>query len=673
MMGLHNMKQHGLVFALSALSLALTACSGGSSTLNENPSLNDGTTITECKTNDCIELEFTDEPVVGLNYRCGTVVNMTDQTGIARCPNGSEVTFFLRAKGGKREIVLGKTVVRAVRSPTASETVADAPIVRLTPIDLAATSTTKVEDIDSAAAIQAVQITRFLQAIRDQSRPYIASAPVNILVVEGQNYDIKKHIDELPENINFADFKAQSQIAALEEKLAPFLVAADRQLPSEAVAKARLEVTLRAIQAGAYYGTPTITLPVINDNDLVDNENIIDLLQADKLKLGIEGQGAGGIGSDRRATMAIYLLKDREGYSIGQGMYWSGVAKDSKTAYELYRNNAFDPMTLVNPQAGFSRFNGKIENFVWRTNINSADQQTEIQFDEGVLVGNVAMAGGDRSYRNIVPTIKDGEPLPANVLGAWKQFRVSPSGELEASPIYDGSATISKASSVNTVLEPAIWRTQDTVSVGETYVFPLHVTFTLRGSTDCSLGTCPVIGEFGATILENGNIISDLDGDCAATDADLKDTSAVPSQEYRIGVIRAAYPDNQKQNFFIGPTIMLSGDAFKSVKRLSDPTAAPDNLDGVQIGTLTIAPRVKMNIAGVINAQEGRSGSVNITDSTLEADIKGGTKTASWVNVYSSYYQLITNKTPDQEAKAKNYTGGLSVQTSSCYAVKRKS
>lgn len=671
MMGLHNMKQHGLVFALSALSLALTACSGGSSTLNENPSLNDGTTITECKTADCVKLEFTDEPVVGLNYRCGTVVNVTDQTGVGKCPNNSEVTFFLRAKGGKREIVLGTTTVRAVRSPTLAEQVQEIPLVRITPIDLASSSTTKVEDMDAASAIQAVQLTRFLQAIRDESRPYITSAPVNLLVIDHDK--IKTHIDQLPEDIKFVDYRAQSQVATLEEKLAPFLVAANRQLPSEAVAKARLDVTLRAIQAGAYYGTPTITLPVINDNDLVDNENIIDLLQADKLKLGIEGEGVAGIGSDRRATMAVYLLKDREGYSIGQGMYWSGQAKDSKTAYELYRNNTFDPMTLVNPQAGFSRFNGKIENFVWRTNLNSADQQTEIQFDEGVLVGNVAMAGGDRSYRNIVPTIKDGESLPANVLGAWKQFRVSPSGELESSPIYNGSATISKASSVNTILEPAIWRTRDTVRVGETYVFPLHVTFTLSGSTGCSLGTCPVIGEFGATILENGNIISDLDGDCAATDADLKDTSTVPSQEYRIGVIRAAYPDDEKQNFFIGPTIMLSGDAFKSVKRLSDPTAEPDNLDGVQIGTLTVAPRVKMNIAGVINAQEGRSGSVNITDSTLEADIKGGANPAIWVNMYSSYYQLITNKTPEQEEKAKNFKGALSVQTSSCYTVKRRS
>lgn len=670
MMGLHNMKQHGLVFALSALSLALTACSGGSSTLNENPSLNDGSTLTTCTTADCVKLEFTDEPVVGLNYRCGVVVNVTDQTGVAQCPNNSEVTFFLRARGGKREIVLGKTMVRAVRSPTSSESVADAPIVRVTPIDLASSSTSKVEDMDSATAIQAVQITRLLQAIRDENRPYIESAPVNLLVIDHDK--IKTHIDELPEDLNFADFRAQSQINNLEEKLAPFLVAAGRQLPNEDIAKARLDLTLRAIQAGSYFGTPTITVPTVNDNDVVDNEDIIDLFEADKLKLGIEGEGQGGAGTNRRATMAVYVLKDREGYSIGHGMYWSGQADNPKAAYELYRNSSFEPMTLINPQAGFNRFNGKIENFVWRTNIDSTDNQTEVLFDEGTLLGNVTMVGGERTYRNIVTTLTDTSPIPANSLGAWKQYKVAPSGEVESSPIYTGSATISKSSSVNTFLDPVVWRTKDTVSVGATYIFPLHVTFTLRGTSDCSLGVCPVVGEFGATILENGNIISDLDGDCAAVDADLKDTSAEKSQEYRIGVVRAAYTDTEQNNFFIGPSIMLSGTPFKALKRLSNPSVE-DNLDGIQIGTLTIAPRVKMNLAGVRNADEGQTGSLNITDSSTAEGITDGNDVALWMNTYSIYYQLITNKTPEQEAKAKNFQGSVSARPSSCYVVKRKS
>lgn len=669
MMGLHNMKQHGLVFALSALSLALTACSGGSSTLNENPSLDDGSTFTSCTKADCVKLEFTDEPVVGLNYRCGVVVNVTDQTGVAQCPNKSEVTFFLRAKGGKREIILGKTIVRAVRSPTADESVKDVPLVRITPIDLASSSTSKVEDMDSANAIQAVQITRLLQAIRDESRPYISSAPVNLLVIDHDK--IKTHIDELPEDISFADFKAQSQINSLEEKLAPFLVAAGRQLPSEEIAKARLDVTLRAIQAGGYYGTPTITVPQISNNDVVDNSDATDLLEADKLKLGIEGLGQGGAGTNRRATMAMYFLKDREGYTVGHGMYWSGVADSTLSAYQLYQKDSFEPMSLVNPLAGFSRFNGKIENFVWRTNVNDPQKHTEVVFDEGTLLGNVSMVGGERTYQSIF----DENTIPAGTLGRWKQFRVSESGEVETSPIYSGEATISKSSNVNTFLDPVVWRTKDTVQRGETYIFPLHVTFTLRSSNNCSLGVCPILGEFGATFLENGNIISDLDGDCADVDANLKDNGTTPSQEYRIGVVRAAYTDTEQNNFFIGPSIMLSGAPFQQLKRLSnpDPEAVPDNLDGIQIGTLTIAPRVKMNLAGVRNANEGQAGSVNITDSSTADGITDGNDVALWINTYGVYYRMIVNKNPDQEAKSKEIRGAISARPSSCYAVKRKS
>lgn len=671
------MKRHGLVFTLSALSLALTACSGGSSTINENPSLTDGVTVSPCTDQDnCVSFEFTDEPVVNLNYRCGVVVDVTDQTGVGKCMNGTKAEFFLRAKGGKKEILLGSAVIRGIRTPTSSEKVADAPIVRITPIDLAASNANnaKIENIDSAQAIQAVQITRLLQAVRDENRPYIDGEPVNLLIIDHDK--IKKHIDQLPTDIKLNEYNTSDKVAKLEEALAPFLVAAgiQQRLPDEATAKARLELTLHAIQAGAYYGTPTITLPVINDNDVIDDEDIINLFEADKLKLGIEGQGQGGTGVNRRATMALYMLKDRDGYSIGQGMYWSGVATDPKQAYELYRNNNFEPMSLINDQAGFNRFTGKVENMVWKTSAGT-DTQTQISFDEGTLIGNVVMAGGDRTYRNIVSTLADTDPIPALALGTWKQYKIGNAGEVESSPIFTGSATISKSSSVNTFLDPAVWRTQKTVATGDTYVFPLHVTFTLRGISDCSLGVCPVIGEFSATILANGNIISDLDSDCSAVDVDNHEVSA-PSgetvlQEQRIGVVRAAYTDTEQNNFFIGPSIMLAGTPFKSLKNVNDPTK-PYNLDGIQIGTLAIAPRVKMNVAGVRNAAVGTTGSVNITDSSSADSITDGVTPARWVNVYSSYYKLITNPTPDQSSSAKNFTGTLSVRPTSCYTVKRK-
>jgi hypothetical protein len=669
------MKKYGMdrVFALSALCVALVGCSGGSNNLNNPSSANK---VSPCSGSDCVPFEFTDDPVVGLNYTCGTVQNVTDATGLGYCPNDTDVTLYLKAAQGTRRVILGKMHVNAIRASDEDESSGgNAPLLRITPRDLVPSPTTLTTlDDNSVSAKVAINITRLLHALRERKKdsnnnimaeelePYINSAPVNRIVIKDE---LKVGIDKLTEDFVATDFGLDT----LETKLAPWLTASNLQLIPVDTAKSRLMKTLQGLKAGLYTGSPAVSTPNVGTSagSTVINGTVFN---TSTLGLGVEGVETND--NTKRTTMAIYMKTDRSGATIGQGLKWSGTATTSETAYSLYLKENFVKMRPVSPEAGFNPVTNYVKSLKWVTEASSTIPSQTIDMYQGLLVRNFVMAGSDPLYRRYT-SLKDGVALPDKAIGTWVQPEAQSADGQLITKEHRGTATLTKGSSVNTFLDRTAWRTKDTVTFGSTYVFPLHATFTFTygaGTVGCDTTGCTDLPSLGVTILENGDIITDRSANTVDSEANcspvtdmttLKDATGV--QEYRIGTVRAAYPIVANGNqLFISPMIVLSGAQFGA-------------LDGIQIGTVVLAPRVKLNVTPLASAIAGQVETplLVVTNASTEAASATGTADAVWANVYNAFLTVKTDPTDAQKALAKKAQGVLKAAVSPCFSIQTKS
>lgn len=650
------------LLTVSLLAAGLAACSGANNQINSSAGGTDSSTLTQCgASQNCVRIEFIDDPVINLNYSCSPVVNVTDETGVAVCPVNSRVEFYLQSTKSKRRVVLGAFVVQPPKNLRS-----DLVLLRATPLDFLS-NRAEITQLSDSKAAAAINITRFLQALREHDsakkeiEPFIDTAPVNRIRITNA---LKDQLDVLTEDVSAGDFGSDQFLT----KLKPFFDATARTPISAQQAQTRLLNTLKAVRTGVYYGTPAITLP-----SSVGGGTVLDGLTGDALvndlRLGIEGQAEKDTQSDNsgllRSTLALFSLIDRDGAHIGNAMQWTGRANTPEGVYNLYRQNDFERLIPVTSLGGFDPITDKVNGqWQWRS---VTTPQKIVDFNSGRLVRNLAMPGSETLYTNLT----DDKPAPAGTIGGWVQRAVSvakPDGTVETLPEINGTATISRAMSVNSFFDRTVWRTKDTIDSGR-FVFPLHMTLRFRyGNTQngCPQGGCTDLPNLSVTILENGNIISDFSadqpalgapGNCLAVDPiSLKDSAGV--QEYRVGVVRAAYTGVNPQDAFIGPTMLFSGSVFGAH-------------DGLQIATLATSPRVKINVAGPIS--DTPSPIINITDSSRAENEREGQDPAAWVNVYNTFLasRITTNLTDAQKQPyidaAKKLQGTVTATVTPCY------
>ena len=632
-----------LPFALTTLCLMLSACGGGSNTINEDPTGGGtGNVVSECPTSNatCVDVLFDDTPVVNLNYECGTYRGVTTATGVARCPIDSNVTFFLKNPDNGRRVTLGTVAVKPVRNVIAAEAGSDS-LIRITTKDLAeATTNTAITALDSTVgATTAINMSRLLQTLARTSEPYVDSAPINRVYIDT---DVKTGIEKLEKDIVPADFQSNEIVA----KLQPWLEVQKRTLISADEAKRRLNKVVVTKNAGIFTANPTL------DVGFSSSFNV-------DLKLGVSSTNS----NSTFASMAMYSSIDRSGQNTGFGLQWVSNATNLADKYTIYLKNNFSKMSLTTPQAGFNPYTKRFSNFSFnvgpKTYTSSADANTYngdvFSFANGKLVRDVAVLGSSDVYELYTnEAIKD-----RSELGTWEQ-----KSSLGATN-FSGTATVSKVASVNTYLDPAVWRVKDGVRTGENYLFPLYMTLTLnydKAYTDaCS--TCAASQTIPVAVLENGDIITDGDNTTAFAGSKAMCGEGGITQK-RIGTVRAAAPSGDGSQLFFNPSILLAGSQFGA-------------LDGTVIG---IESRIKINLAGIRNVATGQRGSINATSADLgESD----QNPAIWTNLYNFFtslrvnYQPATNETlvaitPEQKLAANQLAGTLQANTSECYKVYQK-
>jgi hypothetical protein len=655
-----------LPFALTSLCLMLSACGGGSNTINEDPTGNEGgnSAFVECAASDttCVDLVFDDTPVVNLNYECGKYRSVTSNTGVARCPADSNVTFYLKATDGTRKIVLGKVAVKPVRNTISSE-IQNTSLIRITTKDLAESTTSSViASLDeSAAAKAAINISQLLQSIArtnraDPTKPYasnnefyVANAPVNRVYIDT---DVKADIEKMTEDVEAKDFQDNTFIS----KTKPWLEAQKIKLISNAEAKRRLEQVIMAKNAGVFYATPTLDLSFAQN------------LSVD-LKLGVSGSDAGG----NTASVAMFALTDRTGDSTGYGLEWINKAPDNDAKYKMFLTSKYSKMRLATNGNVFNAYTNRFNNFSFdigpKAYETGADGTTyegnKFNFVNGKLIRDLAvLASADVHNLYTGETIKDNSEL-----GTWEQKNAI------GGTNFSGTATVFKRAAVNTYLDPAVWRVKELVASGQTYQFPLYATMTINyrpeytaGCADCKKSvTLPI------AILANGdvttnvsNVTNFVDSSAACAGEVTMSNGEVFAQKV-IGTIRAAYPSSNGNDFYISPSILLSGEQYGM-------------LDGTLVG---IGEPIKINLAGVRNVRAGERGSINATSAELgDSD----TRSAIWANTYNSFTRLRVeyaaandeaedkdkNLVPVTEAEkraANQDFGTVQINTSPCYTV----
>jgi hypothetical protein len=357
--------------------------------------------------------------------------------------------------------------------------------------------------------------------------------------------------------------------------------------------------------------------------------------------------------------------------------------------YQLFLNSDFAKMR-VNPLSGgidpitnkFSNFNLKVSaaKYVGETSAGYGTSQQyndtfasgdTFSFVNGKLIRDFSVIGSADVYKLYTGVVAS----DSTDLGTWQQM--SANNTLS----YSGKATLSKTGAVNTYLDPAVWRVKDAVTTGSKYLFPLYTTFTFK-FPDAFVSACTSNGQISCPSSQSLNVIFLENGDIVANNTVGTDTTGQctrdSGQDIPIGTVRAAYMSQDNTNYFVSPNLVLSGASFGL-------------LDGIQVGTSALASKVKINLAGVVNAPAGTQGSINATSAEAVTDSSTGAVTttpdanlnpAMWVNGYDQFIQLhvnaavnnsaATQPTAQEKVLANLASGNLSVNTASCYKVMQK-
>ena len=639
--------------AISVLSLAifqLSGCGEGGNNLS-NPVVDRATTITSCQDEAiCISGQFVDEPVVGLNYSCNLVSGITDAEGVFTCPNNSVVTFFLKATKGERKITLGQYRLKPLSTKA---------LIQMTPRDLTKVSPYYPEQgLDSADATQVTNMLRLLQAL--DSDGYSETNPaLNRIVIRDAD---KQNIDVLLKDVEPSAFTTKASFDALMQPIFDKMTKPNALTSiTDKQAQNRFKVGLKQLNVGVYEISPLI-FPLAENASTVSYSAML-------------ARGA----ANNYSLVGLSFLIDRENKTIGAGLEWQATLSDSDITSGLFsqklvtdNSKAANTIFFDSQNAGFD-LSGKVSNF--KLNVTGTGVERDINengtlikkaffdsmtLDSGVITKGVIVPT-QAFYKSAFGTIEDTEV--AN-LGAWSRR------DNNNQNIKTGTYTLTKSRVVTPLLEPSAWKTTENINVSEKPIFPLHLRLTFRDSSEdtaCSVTKegC-LIGTVGISILENGNIITDMDNDCSVVDkATLKDLAYDPLkpvdtsnlidnaslQEHRLGLVSTVLldPDTKKIRNAIAPIILVGSWAENS----SDNVWR--KLFGVQLG---VAPLIELDISNAIN------GSLVLKNQINEQSAHGAT--AKWTNFIKAY--KLYSKLEQKNIKVADSAGKVtSIATQACY------
>jgi len=635
-------------FALTTLAIMLNGCGGGSSNINENPNDIDNLTSGSCKPNvsgtatrdsNCFEFAL-DYPIEGINFDCSTaigqhfVTTLTQGSVTGTCKVGDTARFYLQGKGDK-QISLGSVKLDTIGKYTAfvnngSQKTSLPVYLRL--LDLASGITGKIpaslEDKNDETIKVAIALVRIFQSIGFEKGDNLIGDIQPTEITEEK----KDLLTKLSHNITAADF----QSGAYASLLKPWL---DVSPISDDEAYKLVVQTTNLSNAGTYEATDILNAFLFRGCNLKSYENC-------------EASASTNL---RQSVNSMYLLADRQGYTLGYGLQWNGVKKDLTDPLNLLRNVKPVKMNVNAQNAWLHPISREIQSTTPLRLSLSDNRNEDIQIYQGKLFNDYAIAGNEFVYKTLT-NLNTGNPQH---YGRWQQTL---GGEN-----YNGGVDIYKGNKIS-FLEKSVFKTAGNVKTGETYIFPLYATLTFNfaqtNAQPVNLGI--VIDEHGdiRTDIKPNATVTDMSGQCATVTGNNNLIDSLGVQQYRIGTTAVTLDNPPDRSVYI--RMILANPKFA-------------NIDGAMIGLTYIGPSAgtaKLNLFNLL-ANKVDSESIDLNNGET---VK---KSASWYNAHAATqasYNALENVTPTDEEKAlaQRIIGTVTIKLAdqsipACKAIKTKS
>ncbi|WP_192455589.1 putative pilus system protein FilF [Acinetobacter oleivorans] len=642
-------------FALTTLAIMLNGCGGGSSNISEDP--NSGTnngnlssgsctpTTSDSGSEDSTCLQFAlDYPIAGINFDCSSATNfhyatkLTGNAVIGSCKVGDTARFYVQSKDNKK-VFLGNVNLDTIGKFTAvnGKSKETNPIY-LRVLDLASGITGKTPatlDKNDETIKVAIALIKIFQSIGVENGDNLIGD-----IQPTQLTDTKKdQLTKISQSITATELKNGAYASILK----PWLDVG--QISDDEAYKLVVQTT-NLSNAGVFQSLNLFSssAPILQNFQVFRGCNRTTQEECFNNTTNL-----------RHSSDELYLLSDRQGYTLGYGLQWKGSA--------IVINNEVQNPYLLTSKVKPAKLNVNAQN-AWLNPISREIQPTtplrlspsdnpneDLQVYQGKFFNDYAVAGTEAFYKNLTK-LSTGNPQH---YGLWRQNVDGDS--------YNGILSIIKSSPIS-YLERTVFKTSGNVKLGETYIFPLHATLTFNFSDKTiqpvNLGI--VIDEHGdiRTDIKPNSTTNDMSGQCATVaDNSLVDSNGV--QQYRIGTTTATVddPSNSQQSVYV--RMILSNPKF-------------ENIDGVMVGLTFVGPSpgpAKINLFNLL---------ANKVDST---SIDFDTDTA-WFNqhaaVQASYNMLkdVPAPTAADKALAQRKVGTVTIKLAdqsipACKAIKTKS
>lgn len=627
-----------LSLTLSTIFLTLSGCGGESATILEDPNKGATTTSNGCVVNNqdnCRNFTIA-YPVEGLNFECSSLsgkffaTELIGNTATGSCNFGDKVRFYIQGQKNAPKIDLGTVDLKQISTLNVN-----AQPVQISLLDIAKGMTGKNATsmtLDDQTFKTLVGIARIFQAVGVSQNSNIAGdvQPIDLTV------DLKNRLSVLSADVTVKDFTDGTYSADLAAWL-------DFNSVSEPIAKTVAEQQVQLKNVSIFKA----------DSFLIE-----------AFKFDIKGFSGKSSPFDNKSIANLYALTSREGYTTGYAVQWTG--KPINTGAPV-TNELNLLISQVSPQKlnivdGIKNWINPLSNSISNPLILKTAPTATDQLDifQGTVFNQNTIAGNEFLYKSA--TSNTTAPND-NVYGKWRQTLNNEN--------FDGSIDIYQTNPA-TYLNRAVFKTLNTVSSGEKYIFPLYATLEFSFA-DTSVPKQSV----GIVIEESGDIRTNLTASGSASDrclnvnkATMMDTDGV--QQFRVGTTGAANDSANDKSVTI--RIILANPVF-------------GNLDGAIIGlndrlleipqqgnnvSTLFSGGVRLNLQNLIVSNSTASG-INISDF-------GSTNStaAQWVNMQSVFQNIYNtanpaNLTTSQLELAKRQNGTIDVFLPSCYQIKTKS
>lgn len=638
-----------LPFALTGLVMALTACGGESSNINEDPF-----TGVETSSNGCLEsaekcLPFViDYPVQGLNFDCSTdttnhfVTELESNVASGACAVGDKVKFYIQGATTSRKITLGDVDLAKLRPRKVTGQPAQIGLV-----DIATAMTgkdlTKMSMDDETFKVM-VGLVRIFQAVSLAQDAGIEGDVQRIDLTT----ELKNNLSNIASSIDVKNFVDGSYVSILR----PWLdVSSINEQSAQKVAKQL--ILLANVQI---YTTNFLTI-VTSTADIQ----------------GFSGKSI--LNSNNESIANMYLLTTRKGYTTGYAVQWAG-RPDTTTADSLTGSFArYLLLTQVSPQklnanaqlGWINPLNKKIESsnpFILTSASNLADT---LKITQGTLLNNSNIVGSEFMYKAV--TASTTAPTAESIVySKWSQTLNNDQ--------YEGKIDVFKTNPA-TYLNNEVFKTINTVKTGEQYIFPLYANLIFK-FTDT---TIPAV-KLGMVIDEDGDIRTNIGPNATATDLSSAQCTEVDSnsykdsttgvQQYRIGTTGAANYGVSDKSITIRMILAnpIFGNIDGAIVGLNESLVF---LPGSSITSTNTKPSggVRLNLQRLLVNSTTANG-INVTGWDGSAPL-----TAQWLNIFSNYQSVFNVANKDKASQtqldlAKRSGGTLEIELPSCYTLKTK-